>query len=64
MDRKGSRRPVHIVGGGQPSAPTITRNHDPFCMQGLVMSRDCRCIMGKQGRPRPINRHAAPKAVG
>ena len=30
MDWKGPRRPVHIAGGGQPSASTIAGNHDPF----------------------------------
>ena len=64
MDWKGSRRSVHIAGGGQPSASMIIGNHDPFCMQGLVKSCSCRGIMGKQGRPHPINCHAAPKAAG
>ena len=63
-DWKGSCRSVLIVRGGQPSASTITGNHDPFCMQGLVTSDGCRGIVGKRRRPRPINRHAASKAAG
>ena len=47
-----------------PPASTITGNHDPFCMQGLVKSRSYRGVMGEPGRPRPINRHATPKAAG
>ena len=64
MDRKGRRRPVLIAGGGQPPASTTIGNHDPLCMQGPDGSHSCQGIMGKQGRPRPINRHAAPKAAG
>ena len=64
MDRKGSRCFVLIDGGGQPSASTNAGNHDSLCMQGLVMSNGCRGIVGKRRRPRPINRHAAPKAAG
>ena len=64
MDRKGRRRPVLIAREGQPPASTITGNHDPFCMQGPVNSCSCRGVVRKQGCPRPINRHAAPKATG
>ena len=64
MDWKGSRRSITIAGGGQPSASTIAGNHDSFRTQGLVKLNGCRGIMGKRRRPRPINRHAAPKAAG
>ena len=64
MDRKGRRRPVLIARGGQPPASTITGNHDPHWMQGLVSSCSCRGVVGERSRPCPINRHAAPKAVG
>ena len=63
MDWKGSSRFVLIAGGGQPSASTIAGNHDSFRMQGLVKLNGCRGIMGKQRRPRPINRHASTKAA-
>ena len=64
MDRKGRRRPILIARGAQPPASTITGNHDPLCMQRLVSSCNCRGVMGERSRPRPINRHATPKAVG
>ena len=64
MNWKGARQSVLIAGEGQPPTPTITGNHDPFCMQGLVKSHSCRGVMGKRGRPRPINRHTEPKAIG
>ena len=64
MDWKGTCRSVLIAGGGQPPASTIAGNHDPLCMQGLVSSRSCRGVVGERSRPRPINRHAAPKAAG
>ena len=36
---KGALRSVLIAGEGQPLAPTIAGNHDPFfCMQGLIQS--------------------------
>ena len=38
MNWKGARQSILIAGEGQPSAPTITGNHDPLCMQGLVQS--------------------------
>ena len=38
MDRKGSRRSVHIAGGGQPSASATAGNHDSLRVQGLVES--------------------------
>ena len=38
MDQKGTRRPVLIARGGQPSASTTAGNHDSFHMQGLVES--------------------------
>src|SRR3954464_8079750 len=38
MDWKGTRGAVLIAGEGQPSASTITGNHDMICMQGLVQS--------------------------
>ena len=38
IDWKGACRSVLIAGEGQPSASTITGNHDPLCMQGLVES--------------------------
>ena len=64
MDRKGRRLPVLIARGGQPPASMITCTHDPLCMQGLVSLCSCRGVMGKRSRPRPINRHATPKAAG
>ena len=64
MDRKGRRCLVLIARGGQPLASMIIGNHDPLCMQGLVISCSCRGIVGERSLPRPINRHAAPKAVG
>ena len=36
MNWKGACRSVLIAGEGQPTAPTITCNYDPLCMQGLV----------------------------
>ena len=57
------RSPVLIARGGQPLASMITGNHDPLCMQGRVSSRSCRGIMGERSRPRPVNRHVAPKAA-
>ena len=38
MNRKGTRRSILMAGDGQPTAPTITSNYDPLCMQGLVQS--------------------------
>ena len=64
MDRKGRRRPVLIARGGQPPASMITGNHDPLCMQGPNGLHNCRGVVGERGCPRPINRHAAPKAAG
>ena len=38
MDWKGARCSVLMAGEGQPPTSTITGNHDPLCMQGLVQS--------------------------
>ena len=38
MSWKGVRRSVLIAGEGQSPTSTITCNHDPLCMQGLVQS--------------------------
>ena len=35
---KGARCSVLMAGEGQPPTSTITGNHDPLCMQGLVQS--------------------------
>ena len=45
------------------SASMIAGNHDSFCVQGLFMLGSCRGVVGKRGRPRPIDRHVAPKAA-
>ena len=38
MNCKGARRSILITSDCQPTAPTITGNYDPLCMQGLVQS--------------------------
>ena len=54
-----------IAREGQPAPPTIAGNDDFPCMsQGLVKSSSCRGSVGKQRRPRPINRHASTEAAG
>ena len=53
-----------IAEEGQPAPPTITGNDGFPCMsQGLVKAGSCRGSMGKQRRPRPINRHASTEAA-
>ena len=46
----------------RPPPSQVIMTH--FCMQGLVNLCGCRGVVGKRGRPRPINRHAAFKAAG
>ena len=51
MNWKGTRRSVLISGEGQPSARTITSNHDTICMQGLVQSVQLPRLYGEVETP-------------
>ena len=51
MDWKGSRRSVHIAGGGQPLASTITGNHDPFLHAGTCQVMRSPRRHGESGTP-------------
>src|SRR3954469_750574 len=64
MGNGGSAPSPFIAREGQPASPTIAGNDGFPCMsQGLVKSCNCRGSVGKQRRPRPINRHASTEAA-
>ena len=65
MGDGGSAPSPFIAKEGQPAPPTIACNDCFPCMSpGLVKSSSCQGSMGKQRRPRPINRHASTEAAG
>ena len=65
MGNGGSAPSPFIEREGQPASPTIVGNDGfPGMSQGLVKSSSWRGSVGKQRRPRPINRHASTEAAG